>query len=66
MSPIEYLRLHGKKLLATCVLALLAPAAEAGPFKVYGSEFAWVNNSNNSTINSSSEHQQRTRYDRVV
>src|SRR5262249_42463968 len=53
MSPIEYLRLHGKKLLGICTLALLVSVAEAGPFKVYGSEFAWVNNFNNSTINSS-------------
>jgi len=53
MTPSNHLRFHGKELVAACMLALLAPAAEAGPNKVYGSEFAWVNNFNNSIINSS-------------
>jgi hypothetical protein len=41
------------RLVATGVMALFCCAAHAGPYKVYGSEFAWVNNFNNSTINSS-------------
>jgi hypothetical protein len=53
MTPIKHLRLYGKKLLAAAIITLLAPVAEAGPYKVYGPEFAWVNNFNNSTINSS-------------
>jgi hypothetical protein len=53
MSLIKHLRLDGKQLAVGGALALLAAAAEAGPYKVYGSEFAWVNNFNNSTINSS-------------
>ncbi|WP_425479867.1 GH12 family glycosyl hydrolase domain-containing protein [Xanthomonas maliensis] len=31
-------------------LAALAPAAIAGPYKVYGNQYAWVNNFNNSDI----------------
>src|SRR5712671_4636744 len=42
-----------KRLLATGAATLFCYAAHAGPYKVYGSEFAWVNNFNNSTINSS-------------
>src|SRR5258708_34906173 len=40
------------RLVAIGVLGLFCCAAHAGPYKVYGSEFAWVNNFNNSTINS--------------
>jgi len=33
-------------------MGLFCSAAHAGPYHIYGSEFAWVNNFNNSTINS--------------
>lgn len=33
------------------VCAALAPTAHAGPYQVYGTHFAWDNNFNNSTIN---------------
>lgn len=40
------------KLIAVAVLAVaLASTAHAGPYQVYGSQFAWDNNFNNSTIN---------------
>src|SRR5260370_1107402 len=42
-----------RRLLAIGAMTLLCSTADAGPYKVYGSEFAWVNNFNNSTINSS-------------
>ena len=42
MIPIKHLRLNGRKILLGGALALLTAAAEAGPYKVYGSEFAWV------------------------
>src|SRR5260370_4185519 len=41
------------RLVAIGAMGLFCSAAYAGPYKVYGSEFAWVNNFNNSTINSS-------------
>jgi hypothetical protein len=39
-------------LAASGAMGLFCSAAYAGPYKIYGSEFAWVNNFNNSTINS--------------
>lgn len=38
---------------AVALFAALSPAAHAGNYQVYGSEFAWDNNFNNSTINTS-------------
>ena len=40
------------RLVSIGVLGLFCSVAHAGPYVVYGSEFAWVNNFNNSTINS--------------
>lgn len=39
--------------LVTAASVAFVSRANAGPSQVYGSEFAWVNNFNNSTINSS-------------
>jgi hypothetical protein len=41
------------RLVSIGALVLFCSVASAGPYRVYGSEFAWVNNFNNSTINSS-------------
>src|ERR1700679_2824441 len=41
------------RLVSIGLLGLFSCVAYAGPYEVYGTEFAWVNNFNNSTINSS-------------
>jgi hypothetical protein len=41
------------RLVSIGLLGLFSCGAYAGPYQVYGTEFAWVNNFNNSTINSS-------------
>src|ERR1700739_3534005 len=41
------------RLVSIGALLLFCSVADAGPYRVYGAEFAWVNNFNNSTINSS-------------
>lgn len=43
----------GRILIGLFAAGLISSVAQAGPYQVYGSEFAWVNNFNNSTINSS-------------
>ena len=40
-----------KLAVASLAVASLAGAAHAGPYQVYGTQFAWDNNFNNSTIN---------------
>jgi len=35
-------------------MGLFCSTAHAGPYQVYGSEFAWVNNFNNSTFSTNS------------
>src|SRR5579871_2051766 len=53
-AVVSVLRAPSSRILIGLLAAgLLSSVAQAGPYKVYGSEFAWVNNFNNSTINSS-------------
>lgn len=54
MSCLVALTRSARLLAVATVAALaaaLAPRTLAGPYQVYGSEFAWINNFNNSTIN---------------
>src|ERR1700722_16652581 len=39
------------RFVSSVALSLFCSLAYAGPYQVYGTEFAWVNNFNNSTIN---------------
>jgi hypothetical protein len=47
------LRALAGRFVSIGALGLFSSVAYAGPYKVYGTEFAWDNNFNNSTINSS-------------
>src|ERR1700722_19706339 len=47
------LRALAGRFVSIGALGLFCSVAYAGPYQVYGTEFAWDNNFNNSTINSS-------------
>jgi hypothetical protein len=49
--PIACFRGVVERLVAIGAMGLFCAAAYAGPYTVYGSQFAWVNNFSNSTIN---------------